>query len=639
MGGIYNRVCSNRLSGPSGERIMWCTLGGKRTRPCQSVDQYVLQTRRACRVNSGRLPDDILHVLETPNLETPEGMSPERMFGITEAFWKALKSPQEKKVKKVVCLDESRLESDPDFDVCICGGTLGVVLALALQMQGHTVCIVEKRRVQGRAQEWNISRNDYDILVHLGMLTQEELEQCIATSWSRDRIAFHNGSKEQEEHWVEGALDLGIDPQRLISILKNKFLRRGGVIYEHTAFEGANVHSNGVLLKVSSLHACLSEEHWTAGDMNRGGEQREDAERKNIESLSCRLVVDCMGHYSSIVKQQRHGQPIEGVVIVVGGCMTGLPSQDEDHADLLVTIDNSENDLQYFWESFPAEGGNAKTVYMFAYADAEQSRPTFAEIFATYLKKLEAYQQTILDEVRFKRILMGGFPCYSKNVPLKPAFDRIIQIGDASAVQSPLSFGGFASLCRHLPRISRAISHALSTDSLKKNELALINPYLPNLSVAWLFQRAMSIKVGQQAIQGRQGGWIASDHINKLMECNFSVMSILGSKVMLPFIQDSFQAIPLGLVMLGMMFKDPITIAKVLFQLGPKLIITWMIHYMCLIAYTILYIFLSPLRNVVKGSYRFQRLLDALEWGSGLDDHDNLENYTNIYSEEYTPAS
>ena len=45
--------------------------------------------------------------------------------------------------------------------------------------------------------------------------------------------------------------------------------------------------------------------------------------------------------------------------------------------------------------------------------------------------------------------------------PLKPAWDRVLQIGDASGIQSPLSFGGFGALTRHLPRLHSAISQAL----------------------------------------------------------------------------------------------------------------------------------------------------------------------------------
>lgn len=63
-------------------------------------------------------------------------------------------------------------------------------------------------------------------------------------------------------------------------------------------------------------------------------------------------------------------------------------------------------------------------------------------------------------------------------------------MGDASACQSPLSFGGFGSMLRHLPRLSDGISEALAADRLDRGALALLQPYQPSLSASWLFQRS-----------------------------------------------------------------------------------------------------------------------------------------------------
>lgn len=50
-----------------------------------------------------------------------------------------------------------------DFDVVMCGGTLGICVALALQQKGFRVAVVEKRRVEGRLQEWNTSRHEVQV--------------------------------------------------------------------------------------------------------------------------------------------------------------------------------------------------------------------------------------------------------------------------------------------------------------------------------------------------------------------------------------------------------------------------------------------------------------------------------------------
>ena len=55
-------------------------------------------------------------------------------------------------------------------------------------------------------------------------------------------------------------------------------------------------------------------------------------------------------------------------------------------------------------------------------------------------------------------------------------------------MQSPLSFGGFGSLCRHIARVTGAVTEALEGDLLSAEDLAAINAYQPSLSAAWMFQ-------------------------------------------------------------------------------------------------------------------------------------------------------
>ena len=42
-----------------------------------------------------------------------------------------------------------------------------------------------------------------------------------------------------------------------------------------------------------------------------------------LVSVSTRLLVDCMGHYSPVVRQMRGKTRPEGMVLVVGSCATG----------------------------------------------------------------------------------------------------------------------------------------------------------------------------------------------------------------------------------------------------------------------------------------------------------------------------
>lgn len=53
-------------------------------------------------------------------------------------------------------------------------------------------------------------------------------------------------------------------------------------------------------------------------------------------------------------------------------------------------------------------------------------------------------------------------------------------------------------------------------------------------------------------------------------------------------------------------------------QVGGKTLVSWFGHYGALLAYSLAYTLLRPFRPLVPG-YTFQRLLDALEYGSGSD--------------------
>lgn len=77
----------------------------------------------------------------------------------------------------------------------------------------------------------------------------------------------------------------------------------------------------------------------------------------------------------------------------------------------------------------------------------------------------------------------------------------MLQIGDASGIQSPLSFGGFGALTRHLARLTAALTDALSTDALSARDLGLINSYNPGLRSAWMLQVG-----GEGGVGGCRGG-------------------------------------------------------------------------------------------------------------------------------------
>jgi lycopene cyclase CruP len=467
-----------------------------------------------------------------------------------------------------------------DCDIVVCGGTLGIFIGCALVMRGWRVTILERGILRGREQEWNISRLELDAFLELELLTSDELATAIATEYNPGRVSFFGGV----ELWVRDVLNIGIDPVFLLEALKRKFLACGGKLIEQTDFKGAVVYPNGVSIEAVQQGATLN--------------------------IHARLLLDVMGHFSAIARQARQGKKPDGVCMVVGSCAQGMPSK--EFGDLIVTLAPVQNQCQYFWEAFPARDG--RTTYMFTYADAHPQRPSFTELWEEYLSRLPEYQHVDLKEVQFDRTLFGFFPSYRAS-PLQTAWDRILQVGDSSGSQSPLSFGGFGAMMRHLVRLTNGIDRALISNSLSRDSLRLLQPYQPNLSVTWLFQKAMSVGVNQK---------VEPDRINSMLSTVFQCMQQLGDPVLKPFLQDVVQFSTLSQTMLKMAIADPILVGKVIQQVGVAALGDWMRHYVSLGGYSLcdrLGKVLAPiLPNLLpEQQYFWQSQLDTWKYGSGKD--------------------
>ncbi|WP_055075924.1 hypothetical protein [Pseudanabaena sp. 'Roaring Creek'] len=516
-----------------------------------------------------------------------------------DAFWTSFRQ-RNQTIAPVVQTVQGKIgeqKGEQDFDAIVCGGTLGIFIACALQCQGWRVAIIERNILRGREQEWNISRQELNAFLELDLLTETELETAIATIYNPARVGFNGG----KELWVRDILNIGVDPVYLLEVLKQKFLGAGGTLWEQATFTQAIVYTDGVSVEFA-----------------RQFDREDRVDRENI-LIKGKLLLDVMGHFSPIAKQARSQvqgniKP-DGICMVVGSCAKGMPER--NYGDLIYSFTPIQNQCQYFWEAFPARDG--RTTYMFTYVDADPQRPSFAQLMEDYLFWLPQYQDIELSQLEFKRVLFGLFPSY-KNNPLQTPWDRILQVGDSSGMQSPLSFGGFGAMVRHLPRLSKGINSALQADLLTKENLRSLQPYQPNLSVTWLFQKSMSVGVNQK---------IESDRINYLLNVTFTAMDKLGDRVLYPFLQDVVQFIPLAQTMLAMSIADPILILKIMQQVGIPTLVDWLKHYLGLGAYSFCDLISPSLESAIgnllpEQQYLLQSQIEAWHYGSGGDYHRNV---------------
>lgn len=512
----------------------------------------------------------------------------------TDLIWQKLRQ-ETIPIPQVVTHNSSSLGTI-DYDVVISGGTLGILIGTALAMRGWRIALLERGTLRGREQEWNISRQELDVFIELNLLSPEELENAIATEYNPARISFPN----TPDIFVQGVLNIGIDPVYLLETLKIKFLQAGGQLFENTPFEAAIIHPDGIAVSVG----VSSAEKLVESIDNLSSQSAPP----NI--FKTRLLLDAMGHFSPIVQQARQGKKPDAVCLVVGSCAQGFPKNDT--GDLFASFTPMQNQCQYFWEAFPARDG--RTTYLFTYVDAHPERFSLETLFEEYLSLLPTYQNVEINQLKFQRALYGFFPCYRQS-PLKMPWDRILPIGDSSGSQSPLSFGGFGAMVRHLKRLTQGIQEALEIDLLSQNALALLQPYQPNLSVTWLFQRSMSAVINQN---------IDPNQINQLLAGVFQVMEELGEPVLKPFLQDIVQFSALSKTLFKTAIAHPGVVIKVIPQVGIGNLLDWTIHYINLGVYTGLYSLGHKLEPGIKTlspfqQYYYHRWIESWQYGAGID--------------------
>jgi hypothetical protein len=159
--------------------------------------------------------------------------------------------------------------------------------------------------------------------------------------------------------------------------------------------------------------------------------------------------------------------------------------------------------------------------------------------------------------------------------------------------------------------------HRPAADCLDRASVAALNPYTPNLSGAWLFQRAMSAPRGTSP---------DPQFVNSLLGTNFGVMQRLGDGVLRPFLQDVPQFGALAATLASMMLTNPRLIPPILWHCGPGPLLDWLRHFVAMGLYTLLWRLAAPVAPALRAAplppaarYRVRRTLDAWQYGSGLD--------------------
>ncbi len=370
---------------------------------------------------------------------------------------------------------------DSKYDLIYIGGALGVIHAAVMARLGYRVLLIERLPFGRMNREWNISRDEFQRLIDLRLFTPAEFEGVIAREYLDGFSKFFDANNppncKAKVLSTPTVLNICLDAEALLRVCGDKLRQAGGEIWDETEFTRADVSGQETI--VTSQHLPTGKTRIARG----------------------RLLVDAMGTASPIAWQLNGIHAFDSVCPTVGAAIaSGFEPEiwDAKYGDVLFSHGDISRGRQLIWELFPGAGEEI-TVYLFHYHQVNPANPgSLLEMYEDFFTILPEYRRCDMDKLVWRKPTFGYIPGHftvSGNDRVV-AFDRLIAIGDAASLQSPLVFTGFGSLVRNLPRLTHLLDTALKHDLLDRVALNQIRAYQSNVAVTWLFSKGMMVPTG-----------------------------------------------------------------------------------------------------------------------------------------------
>jgi len=443
---------------------------------------------------------------------------PNGEYDLTRVYWweqrwrQGVRSPQQP--QPVIFEQEGQSGQAIDYDLIYVGGALGVIHAAVMAQLGYRVLLIERLPFGWINREWNISRNEFQSLIDLGLFTPAEFEAVIAREYVDGFHKFFDANNPPQAKapvlHTPTVLNVAIDAEKLLRICGEKLRAAGGEIWDETEFVRADIAPDGV--RVQGTHLPTQVSRQTQG----------------------RLLIDAMGTASPIAWQLNGGRTFDSVCPTVGAVIDSdfEPGVwDSQFGDVLNSHGDISRGRQLIWELFPGRGSEI-TVYLFHYHQIHPENPgSLLEMYEDFFTILPEYRRCNLDQVKWKKATFGYIPGHFSvsGGDRQTAFDRLVAIGDAASLQSPLVFTGFGSLVRNLPRLTDLLDTALRHDLLKANHLNPIRAFQSNIAVTWMFSKGMMVPTNR---------FLAPYKVNAMLNTFFGILATEPPPVAERFVKD-----------------------------------------------------------------------------------------------------
>ncbi len=486
---------------------------------------------------------------------------PNGEYDLTRVYWweqrwrEGVKNPQQP--KQVVFRDENVASaSSPSYDLIYVGGALGIIHAAVMARLGYRVLLIERLPFGRMNREWNISRSEFQSLIDLGLFTLAEFDRVIAREYVDGFHKFFDANnppqaKARVMH-TPTVLNVAIDSDKLLKLCGEKLRECGGEIWEETEFLRADVCANGVTIQAKHLPS------------------------QSEKQVTGRLLVDAMGTASPIAWQLNGGRAFDSVCPTVGAVISdGFEPGvwDSQFGDVLNSHGDISRGRQLIWELFPGEG-NDLTFYLFHYHQVHPENPgSLLEMYEDFFTILPEYRRCDVDQLVWSKPTFGYIPGHFSvnDRDRHVAFDRLMAIGDAASLQSPLVFTGFGSLVRNLARMTHLLDTALKHDLLKAKHLDRIRAYQSNVAVTWLFSKGMMVPTGKS---------LPPQQVNAMLNTFFDVLATQPPDIAEAFIKDRVTWLRFNQMAIIAAWKNPALLLWIWEMAGVKDLIRWLGSYL-----------------------------------------------------------
>ncbi|MFN4066492.1 MAG: NAD(P)/FAD-dependent oxidoreductase [Thermosynechococcus sp.] len=443
----------------------------------------------------------------------------------------------------------------PSYDLVYVGGALGVIHAAVMAQLGYRVLVIERLPFGRMNREWNISRMEFQSLIDLGLFTAAEFESLIAREYRDGFNKFFDATTPAHCRapvlHTPTVLNIALDSAKLLQLCGEKLRQAGGEIWDWTEFERGTIHPNGVVVQAQ--------------------QRQTQAQRQAI----ARVLVDAMGTASPIARQLNGGRAFESVCPTVGAIVKGIPPAvwDGDYGDVLFSHGDISRGRQLIWELFPG-AGEERTIYLFHYHHIQPAFPgSLLELYEDFFAILPEYRRCNLEELTWVKPTFGYIPGHFSHhwSDRAVAFDRVLAIGDAASLQSPLVFTGFGSLVRNLPRLTDLLDTALRHDLVQKQFLNQIRAYQSNTAVTWLFSRGMMVPSDRP---------LPPQRVNAMLNTFFGILGQESPELADRFIKDRTGWLAFNRMALRAAWQNPGLLWWIYDMVGPWHLLRWLRSYL-----------------------------------------------------------